>query len=166
MEVAMNTLAQFIDALKLSGSILENLVESIPPELCQQRRRPEFWTIAEHFDHLADVQSMLLERIERFQKEECPEFKPYFPAEDDIPKGPKEIDLKSSLARFKSQRDQQLELLKNTNKADWSKNGAHPEYRQYSLPILVRHVLMHDYWHMYRIEELWLTKDDYLTNLE
>lgn len=27
-------------------------------------------------------------------------------------------------------------------------------------------VLMHDYWHMYRMEELWITKDAYLTRLE
>ena len=162
----MKTIEQFMDALELSGSILENLVESIPAELYQLQRRPEFWTIAEHVDHLADVQSMLLERIERFQKEEHPEFIPYFPAEEELANGPKEIDLKDSLGRFKSERGRQLELLQNMNEGDWSKSAAHPEYRQYSLPILVRHILMHDYWHMYRIEELWLTRDDYLTNLE
>jgi hypothetical protein len=26
-------------------------------------------------------------------------------------------------------------------------------------------MLMHDYWHMYRMEELWLTRNDYLTSL-
>jgi hypothetical protein len=25
---------------------------------------------------------------------------------------------------------------------------------------------MHDFWHMYRIEELWLTRDGYLTKVE
>lgn len=162
----MKTIAQFLDALEQSGSILENLVKSIPPELYQLKRRPEFWTIAEHVDHLADVQAMLLERIERFQHEEHPEFIPYFPSEEEAANGPREIDLKGSLDRFKSKRGRQLEQLQNTREADWSKSAAHPEYRQYSLPILVRHILMHDYWHMYRIEELWLTKDEYLTNLE
>jgi len=27
---------------------------------------------------------------------------------------------------------------------------------------LERHILMHDHWHMYRMEELWLTRDAYL----
>jgi hypothetical protein len=25
---------------------------------------------------------------------------------------------------------------------------------------------MHDYWHMYRMEELWLARDAYLTRLD
>jgi hypothetical protein len=35
-----------------------------------------------------------------------------------------------------------------------------------SLCSLVRHILMHDYWHIYRIEELRLTKERYLTMLD
>ena len=49
--------------------------------------------------------------------------------------------------------------------ADWEKTATHPEYEQYSLIILARHILMHDHWHMYRMEELWLTRDEYLTIL-
>ena len=57
----------------------------------------------------------------------------------------------------------------STARADagtWQKTATHPEYAQYSFYILVRHILMHDHWHMYRMEELWLTRDEYLTQLE
>jgi hypothetical protein len=30
-------------------------------------------------------------------------------------------------------------------------NEDHPEFESYSLYILTRHTLMHDFWHMYRI---------------
>jgi len=46
------------------------------------------------------------------------------------------------------------------------KETSRPEYENYSLFILVRHILMHNHWHMYRMEELWLTRDAYLTKLE
>ncbi|MDA1119365.1 MAG: hypothetical protein O2887_02525 [Bacteroidetes bacterium] len=44
----------------------------------------------------------------------------------------------------------------------WSKTAVHPEFNKYSHYILLRHAMMHDHFHMYRIEELWLTKDEYL----
>jgi hypothetical protein len=56
--------------------------------------------------------------------------------------------------------------LEAADGSTWQKTGIHPEYELYSLSILGRHILMHDFWHMYRIEELWLTRDAYLTKLE
>ena len=35
--------------------------------------------------------------------------------------------------------------------------------KKYNFEIVLNHILFHDYWHMYRIEELWLTKDEYLS---
>ncbi len=162
----MKYIHELLKSLQTSSMILENLIESIPPERYTQRRRKNFWTIAEHVDHLAEVQPMLLERIERFQEEENPEFVPFIPGDDDPGKKPQDIDIERSLYNFKSSRHKQLALLERVDEDAWGKSGAHPEYEQYSLSILVRHILMHDYWHMYRIEELWLTKDEYLTNLE
>ncbi len=56
-----------------------------------------------------------------------------------------------------------MELLSKLDKSVWEKTATHPEYEHYSLYILARHILIHDHWHMYRMEELWLTRDDYLT---
>jgi hypothetical protein len=70
------------------------------------------------------------------------------------------------IEQFKAMREKQLDLLKNVGPEDWEKMAFHPEYDQYGLLILARHVFMHDHWHLYRMEELWLTKDEYLTRLE
>ena len=162
----MNDTKELLEALNLSGKILDELVASIPQELYEVRRRQNFWTIAEQVDHLANVQPMLLERIKKFQQEDSPHFVPYIPKDEDGKKDSRKVDIKNALKKFKSWRTKQIELLKSIDHNTWKKSATHPEYQRYSLHILVRHMLMHDYWHMYRIEELWITKDEYLTTLE
>ena len=76
------------------------------------------------------------------------------------------MSMASALDQFGRYRDKQLQLLKSAGDVMWERTATHPEYEAYSLYILTRHVLMHDYWHMYRMEELWLTRDAYLTKLE
>lgn len=71
-----------------------------------------------------------------------------------------------SLQKFSLWRGRQVELIESLPAEVWRRIGSHPEYTQYSLSILIRHILMHDHWHMYRMEELWLTNDEYLTVLE
>ncbi len=156
-----------IEGLRRSPAILSGFVESIPGDKLDLRRGDGFWTIAEHVSHLAQVQPMLLERIKRFISEESPEFIPYIPGdEEDEPDTPERMDMSAALDQFAAVRADQLRTLEKAGDAVWSKEGAHPEYERYSLYILIRHLLIHDHWHMYRMEELWLTRDTYLTSME
>jgi hypothetical protein len=38
-------------------------------------------------------------------------------------------------------------------------------YAQYGFKILVRHILLQASFHLYRMEELWLARDEYLTEM-
>ena len=143
---------------------MAEFVKTIPAAKMNLRRGDGFWTIAEHVSHLAQVQTMLLERLQRFMDEDRPEFVPYIPDDDEADSQPPQMEPDAALETFTLQRQKQVELLERANRADWEKDASHPEYEQYSLYILVRHILMHDHWHMYRMEELWLTRDAYLTN--
>lgn len=160
-----------LEALETSPVILSELLRSIPDQLLTARRGGGFWSIEEHAIHLAQVQPMLLDRLNRFIKEKQPEFTPFIP-ENEIsdkevnPNSTNEIDLDTALHAFGSLRRKQLDLLNTIAPHIWEKKAIHPEYTQYSFYILVRHILMHDHWHMYRIEELWLTRDEYLTRLQ
>jgi hypothetical protein len=113
-------------------------------------------------NHLAQVQPMLLERLQRFMTEDHPKFIPYIP-EDDDHQTVVQLDTVSALEQISKYREQQVALLNGAEDATWKKTATHPEYEHYSLYILARHILMHDFWHMYRIEELWLTRDAFLT---
>jgi len=110
---------------------------------------------------------MLLKRFERFMNEDHPEFVPFIPGGGkEEPVTPPRMNIESALDQFARNRSSQLQLLEGADEATWKKQATHPEYEEYSLYILTRHVLMHDHWHMYRMEELWLARDAYLTRLE
>ncbi len=161
----MKDIPDLLEGLKRSGHILRAFVHSIPNEKLNLRRGEGFWTIAEHVDHLAKVQPMLLKRIQRFMAEEKPVFVPYIPKDEPEDAPLSEISLTEALDAFDIGRVRQLDLLQGLDQQVWEKTATHPEYERYSLYILVRHILMHDHWHMYRMEELWLTKDEYLTEV-
>ena len=155
-----------LEGLKRTPRLLAEFVTAVPEDRLDRRRGEGFWTVAEHASHLAEVQPMLLARLERFLGEEHPEFIPYIPGEDaEEPETPPRMAMPKAIAQFADFRKQQLALLEGADDATWRKTATHPEYEHYSFHILVRHILMHDYWHMYRMEELWLTRDAYLTTL-
>jgi hypothetical protein len=163
----MDDIQSLLMALRQTPKILSELVKSLPQERMDVRRGAGFWTIDEHISHLAQVQPMLLKRLERFMNEDHPEFVPYLPDKaNEEPGAPPCISAASALDQFKYYRDKQLQLLETADDVTWQKTATHPEYELYSFHILVRHILTHDYWHMYRMEELWLTRDAYLTKLE
>ena len=154
-----------LDGLRRSGRILEAFVRTIPAEHLGRIRDEGCWSIAEHVSHLAQVQPMLLERILRFMREDLPAFTPYIPGASEVEERPPVVEMTAAFEAFNQYRAKQVDLLESADDITWQKTGRHPEYAQYSLYILVRHILMHDHWHMYRMEELWLTRDAYLTKL-
>jgi len=157
---------QLIGSLSQAVAILTEFVATLPADKLHVRRGEGFWTINEHVSHLADVQPMLLERLQRFAAEDAPVFVPFVPDDDDpAGSGPPNMAVGDALAQFAVQRQLQIDLLMQTEANTWQKTATHPEYAHYAFYILVRHILMHDYWHMYRMEELWLTHDAFLTEL-
>ena len=162
----MHDIPDILESLKRSPNILSQLVRSIPENRLDLRRGEGFWTVAEHCSHLAQVQPMLVKRIERFLNEEQPEFVPYNPGVGpEEPATPERMDMKTALDQFTRDRASQLRLLEGADETAWKRQATHPEYELYSLYILARHIVMHDHWHMYRMEELWLTRDAFLTTV-
>jgi len=163
----MQDIRDLLEGLRRTPKILSEFVNTIPEDKMDKRRGEGFWTVAEHVSHLAQVQPMLLDRFQRFMNEDHPEFVPYIPGNgNDEPDTPFRMNMTNALEQFEQYRNKQLELLESADDITWRKTATHPEYENYSLYILTRHTLMHDYWHMYRIEELWLMKDVYLTKLD
>ena len=150
-----------IKTLNNTPEIISNYVLTIPESDLEIKRGKDFWTIKEHIIHLEYVQDILHERILLFKNEELPIVKPYFPKNEKINNKFKNIN--EILNSYKLKRNKQLELLRQLDDSDLVKEAKHDEYKKYNIEIILNHILFHDYWHMYRIEELWLTKDEYLT---
>lgn len=162
----MQDIPDLQDGLNRSANVLSAFVQTIPGQKRNRRRGDDCWTIAEHVSHLAQVQPMLLERLQRFRDEDHPVFVPFIPGEDeDASDTPEVMPVGAALDQFTLFRGRQVALLTGLPAAAWEKTGTHPEYAIYSFYILVRHILMHDHWHMYRMEELWLTRDAFLTKV-
>jgi uncharacterized damage-inducible protein DinB len=159
-------IAAVLRGLEDSPAILAAMVRAIPADRLHAQRRPGFWSLAGHVAHLAQVQPMLAERVRRILSEDNPEFVPFFPAKDGKEEEAPLPSVEQSLAAFAAGRRVILDLLQGAAPGDWRRTAVHPEYEAYGLAILARHILMHDHWHMYRMEEVWLTREAYLQPAE
>jgi uncharacterized damage-inducible protein DinB len=154
---------KLIDALERVPDILEQFILQMSEERLNRKRGEGIWTVHEHLHHLALVQPVMFKRIRMFKNEEKPVIRPYIPG----PEEEKERNVKRPVAElirtFREWRGKQVELARSCGPEVWEKTGEHPEYDQYSLEIVLRHVLTHDGWHMHRMEEIWIAKDEALT---
>ena len=153
----------FVIGLSNNKNIFKQLV-SVINENDIHKRIKDFWTIYEHIDHLVVTQKMLLGRIQQFIVEDKPIMKPYIPEDKPTVENDKK-SAKDLVEEFIKIRDLQIGLIKKTKRNVWHKEGIHPEYLKYSLEILIRHILLHDSFHMWRIEELWIEKEELIKEL-
>ncbi len=156
---------ELIEGLRIGPQVLRYFTAAIPEERLHLRRGEGFWTLYEHVEHLSAVQLMLYRRLERFTREERPEFVPYLPDREQDTAQEKLKALGELLSFYSRWRERQLKLIEGGDAGLWAKGALHPEYEQYGFEILVRHILLHDYFHLYRMEELWLSKEEYLTRM-
>jgi hypothetical protein len=155
----MNDVAEIIACLEKTPVLLKNLLAQVPRERLKERRIPGKWSIHEHACHVAaGDQAGFLERWWKFQREERPAFVPLsgasYPPDHFL-----RMELDHVLISFFDTRAELARLARAADDAFWSRQADHPEYEMYTPYIMLRHRLMHDHFHLYRIEELWLTRD-------
>lgn len=154
-----------IRSMELQPQVFANYVESISQDALDVRRLASAWTLREHIYHVAEAQDLLLARIRKIRAETQPVITPHFPDKDGSFRD-RFSSVADAVAHYKRRRAEQLDEIRALTDADFAKPAEHPEYAQYNLGILIHHMLFHEYWHLYRIEELWLTRDEYLTEVE
>ena len=88
-----------------------------------------------------------------------PVIKPYLPGDQDADDLLLNMDLADALASYVSDRSRLVERLRQLSAEDWMRTATHGEYRMYSVFIMFRHLALHDFLHVYRIEELLLRPD-------
>jgi hypothetical protein len=155
--------AELIDSLEMSAAVLERFVRQIPEFKMDRKRGEGIWTVHEHLHHLTLVQPVMYKRFRLFKNEEKPVFTVYLPDAAEEKERAVKRSVEELVATFKDWRARQLELIRSCGPEVWAKTGTHPEYDLYTFEILVRHVLTHDGWHMHRMEEIWLAKDEVLS---
>lgn len=154
----MKELKKIVAGLEQTPSLLKEMISEIPSSLMKKRRIPGKWCIHEHAVHFAKVQKILNGRLQLFMAEDSPQIVPYVPGASTPVDELIKADLKTSLKEFTLDRKTFIKNLKRLKPKDWRKQARHPQFATYTPYIMVRHLLLHDYTHMYRIEELWLTR--------
>ena len=145
-------------ALERSPDILEDMAERIDPEHRRARRDRGGWTVHDHVCHLAACHTMMNERLQRFIDEEHPVFEAYDPDTETPPESLAGMDFDTAVRDFRRHRETGLHLLRTLVPADWEREATHPEYTIYTPLVFARHIALHDGIHLYRVEDLWLTR--------
>jgi len=153
-----------LETLRTLPEIVEPWFRAIPAARLDVRRKPEDWTLREHLYHVAGVQSMLLGRMVLLRDTPRPEVVPYFP-QNEPALAERFPSVDAAFAEYRTRRTEQLDLLHAVDDTVWNKPAIHPEYERYDLGLVVHHMVFHEYWHFYRMEELWLIRDEFLTSL-
>lgn len=139
--------------------IVESYFKNIPELFLDKEYQNATWTIRKHFYHILTVQELLYQRMIKIRDEQNPVITPYFPEnEKSVTELFKSLD--EAFSYYKEMRNKQISLIKSLSEADFNKDAQHGEYIKYNIPIIINHIIFHEYWHLYRIEELWLTRED------
>lgn len=158
----MNDKNSIMVCLRETPLILENMLNQIPPSLLKEQRRKHKWCIHEHVCHLAEAEGMIYRRFQQFATKEELHFMPYIPGKTVAMDTLLNMDMAAALRSFRGTRKSMMQLVNGFDQKVWKRKAHHHEYTEYSAYILLRHTLMHDHFHLYRIEELWLTRDEFL----
>ena len=143
-----------VDALERAPRIVVPLVREAPGEILKRRPAPGRWSAHEHACHLAHVHSLFFERLDRMLDEPAPVITPYLPGDQDDDEMLLKMDLADSVERYAADRARLVARLRDLPQKAWGRTAWHPEYREYSVFIMFRHLALHDFLHAYRIEEL------------
>jgi len=161
----MDDIQKLILCLKNSPIFLENLIKDIPHEELKIQRRKNRWSAHEHACHVCIGDKYgFHKRFILFKDENVPTIQPI--SGDDFPQSfYLDLDITECLQEFKLLRKKTIELVKYREIDFWEKEANHPEYKKYTPLIMLKHLLMHDHFHFYNIEELLLVKDEYLETI-
>jgi uncharacterized damage-inducible protein DinB len=129
------------------------LVASVPPADLKRRPAPGRWSAHEHACHLALVEVLWAERLERIVTEDVPTIVSYEPDTDETPDRLLSMNLDAALDDYERGRRALLARLSTVRTEDWRRRAVNTAHARYSLFLMLRHAAMHDMLHAYRIEE-------------
>jgi len=155
----MTSQKSLVDALERAPSIVVPLVRQADPSIVKRRPASRKWSIHEHACHLADVHDLFSNRLDLMLSHDDPPIESFDPGRDHQDDRLLHVDLEDALRRFDADRRRLVERVRRLSPEDWNRTARHNEYNSYSVLTMLRHVVLHDLFHAYRVEELLLRRD-------
>ncbi len=148
-----------IFALETAPGVIIPLIREVPLDRLKRRPSENKWSAYEHAIHLSQSDVAFRARLDLILSEPEPLIKTIENSPEDEAGAMLDVDLDASLDRYVRERASLVERLKRLSSDDWQKTAVHEAFDHYSVFIMFRHLLNHEMFHAYRIEELLLRKD-------
>jgi len=155
----MASTEHLVATLEHAPAIVVPMVRQAPTAILKRRPESGEWSIHEHACHLAEVHPLFFSRLDLMLGETDPVIRSYDPGRDEPADALLKRDLADSLRRFAEDRARLVARLRGLRADDWARTARHDEYNSYSVFTMFRHLVLHDFEHAYRIEELLLRRD-------
>ena len=157
-DIAANTTI-LISALETAPGVIIPLIREVPSQILKRRPAPAKWSAYEHAIHLSQSDIAFRARLDLILSTPEPLIKTIENSAEDEAGAMLDIDLDESLDRYVRERAALVERLQKLSPDEWQKTAVHEAFDHYSVFIMFRHLLNHEMFHSYRIEELLLKND-------
>ena len=155
----MSDITSLIAALENAPGVIIPLIREVPPQLLKRRPSPTKWSAHEHACHLSGTVEPFLARLDLMLSDPAPLIRSIINSPEVESGALLGVDLDESLDRYVRERASLVKRLKELSVEDWQRTAEHEAFNHYSVWIMFRHLLNHEMFHAYRIEELLLNKD-------
>ena len=155
----MSDTTTLIAALENAPGVIIPLIREVPPQLLKRRPSPTKWSAYEHACHLSGTDGPFLERLDLMLSTSEPFISTIHNSPEVEAGALLSVHLDEALDRYVSERASLVKRLQELSAEDWQRTAEHEAFSHYSVWIMFRHLLNHEMFHAYRIEELLLKKD-------
>jgi hypothetical protein len=155
----MSPTTALIAALENAPGVIIPLIREVPPQFLKRRPSPTKWSAHEHACHLSGSDGPFLARLDVMLSATAPTIRSIQNSPEVESGALLGVDLDESLDRYVKERASLVKRLKSLSEEDWQRTAVHEAFSHYSVWIMFRHLLNHEMFHTYRIEELLLKKD-------
>jgi len=155
----MSNTTNLIAALENSPGVIIPLIREMPPQYLKRRPSPAKWSAYEHACHLSGTDEAFRARLDLMLSTPAPLIRSIENSPEVEAGALLDVDLDEALDRYVRERASLVKRLKELSVEDWQRTAEHEAFSHYSVFIMFRHVLNHEMFHAYRIEELLLKND-------
>ena len=147
------THAYLLYGLEASPVVLSSLMSRATEEKFDYKSKPDRFSTREVIAHLADLEELWVERIEKIKAEEGVELQGQDPDEAAKQNNYAESDPAATLKRYVEGRAKVVAALKELPAESWSRYGNHAQAGKITIHDIAQFVLGHDGYHLQQIAE-------------
>jgi hypothetical protein len=150
----MRTREEIISELQKNANGFYYAATSVPEPLISRRPQEDEWSVKEILCHLADIQQLCFERIEKMVREDNPQIELYDEVTENQERDHRQDDMRQSLPLFLLYRINILAMLNRVGDTVWGRRGQHPLEKDFTVEFILNDMLDHERKHSEQIREL------------